>query len=143
MQRVTSRYPREHARVWPSSSIFELLERIRCGRLRVREPGLLPALRPSSIDRHIFPGHFGRARRIYKTRWKRRINTRVNSDGRQNGLSLFWSVDLPSISQIVACRLSCTLFSQHRSANQWYVEHNWTYLREEMSAISLESFQIF
>lgn len=37
------------------SRCAELLERIRRGRLRVRELGLLPALRPSSTDRHIFP----------------------------------------------------------------------------------------
>lgn len=69
---IVSRYPREHACVW---SFAGPLERT-LARLRVREPGLLPALRPSSIDRHIFPIHFCRASRIYKMQRKRRINTR-------------------------------------------------------------------
>lgn len=78
----------EHACVW---LLFDLLECIRCARLRVREPGLLPALRPSSIDRHIFPVQFCCARRIYKMRWKRRINTRTPMAYTQaeNGLFLF------------------------------------------------------
>lgn len=94
-----------NTRVFGRSSVVELLERIRCGRLRVREPGLLPMLRPSSIDRHIFPGHFCRTRRIYKMRRRRRINTRENSGGERNGLFLFRSASLPSISQTVANRL--------------------------------------
>lgn len=61
-------------RVFDRSAVLELLDRIRCGRLRVQELGMLPVLRSSSIDHHIFPVHFCYARRIYKMRWKREEN---------------------------------------------------------------------
>lgn len=95
-QSVTSKYLLEHMRVFGCFSIYS---NVSAASVFVFKNGLLPALRPSSIDRHIFPVQFCRARRIYKMRWKRRINTQA-SMACTRGTLLFQN--LPSIPQTVA-----------------------------------------